>query len=194
MHPVDQLLVRVGCDLQGVSLPVAPDTEDKLPVAATSHDAIQAAAGQIDGSLLHGAQRRRVLRLDLLHVVRRKPLVLLAAVVTTPPIGEKASDVWKKWWRSVWYHWTMNATYSRDGTNDVWYLFRSIRHLLTVSTTYWRHWNGHTTCIWHNRTINATYWKDVLHTLVCLDRLVPVPQNYGISSQITSGQLGVWQS
>ena len=26
------------------------------------------------------------------------------------------------------------------------------------------------------------------------DRLVPVPQNYGISSQIIFGQLGVWQS
>ena len=45
---------------------------------------------------------------------------------------------------------------------------------------------------YHPRTYSAsreTTWKPTV-----TDRLVPVAQNYGISSQIISGQLGVWQS
>ena len=63
-------------------------------------------------------------------------------------------------------------------------------HLLTwgncwKSMSHPGHWDQ------HPRTYSAsreTIWKPTV-----TDRLVPVPQNYGISSQIIFGQLGVWQ-
>ena len=54
------------------------------------------------------------------------------------------------------------------------------------SMSHHGHWDQ------HPRTYSASReptWKPTV-----TDRLVPVPQNYGISSQIIFGQLGVWQS
>ena len=63
----------------------------------------------------------------------------------------------------------------------------AIYHTYTrKSTSHHGHWDQ------HPRTYSASReptWKPTV-----TDRLVPVPQNYGISSQIIFGQLGVWQS
>ena len=64
-------------------------------------------------------------------------------------------------------------------------------HLLTWGNC-WKSMSHHGHWDQHPRTYSAsreTTWKPTV-----TDRLVPVPQNYGISSQIIFGQLGVWQS
>ena len=56
----------------------------------------------------------------------------------------------------------------------------------------WKSMSHHGHWYQHPRTYSASReptWKPTV-----TDHLVPVPQNYGISSQIIFGQLGVWQS
>ena len=64
-------------------------------------------------------------------------------------------------------------------------------HLL-IWGNCWKSMSHHGHWDQHPRTYSVSReptWKPTV-----TDRLVPLPQNYGISSQIVFGQLGVWQS